>query len=94
MEQIIRAINSSVELSSATHNALQSIKKGAQSTVDAMSNISLAIREQGEGSAEVSLNIEKINQMAQQTTEVIQEASETAHYLVNLSHSQDDNQSC
>ncbi len=90
MEQIIRAINSSVELSSATHSALQSIKKGAQSTVDAMSSISLAIREQSEGSVEVSRDIEKINQMAKQTTEVIQEASETAHYLVNLSHSQDD----
>ncbi len=89
MEQIINAINNSVGLSDSTHNALQSIKQGAKSTVAAMENISLAIHEQNSSSSEISINIEKINQMAQQTTEVIQEASETAGYLVNLSRSQE-----
>ncbi len=87
MKLIISSINSSVELSVATKDALQEIKKGAQSTVDAMGNISLAINEQNEGSSEVSMHIEKINQMAIQTTEVINEASDTAHYLVSLSQS-------
>ncbi len=89
MEQIISAINNSVGLSDSTHNALQSIKQGAKSTVAAMENISLAIHEQNSSSSEISINIEKINQMAQQTTEVIQEASETAGYLVKLSRSQE-----
>lgn len=72
------------QVSQASRN-LDLIRAGAHDTLEVMRAVSSAVHEQNITNNEISHNIEVINELAKDTTSIIDEATATSEYLEKLS---------
>ena len=84
MQDGVGRVAGGVELATRAGDAMDKIKSGAQRVLQAVGDISLALKEQSSASTEIAANVERIAQMAEENNAAVSETTSTAHELERL----------
>jgi methyl-accepting chemotaxis protein len=84
MQDGVARVAGGVELAQSAGAAMEKIKAGAARVVRSVSDISLALKEQGAASNEIAGNVERIAQMADENNAAVAETTATAQQLERL----------
>ncbi len=84
MQEGVTRVQDGVVLASQAGNAMGQIHAGASQVVNAVADISAALREQGAASTEIARNVERIAQMAEQNSAAVRDTAGTAQRLEGL----------
>ncbi len=84
MNEGVTRVEGGVELAGRAGASMEQIRAGASQVVDAVSDISAALREQGAASTEIARSVEHIAQMAEQNSAAVRDTANTAQRLESL----------
>jgi methyl-accepting chemotaxis protein len=84
MQQAVSRVEDGVGLAQQASESMLGISDGAQRVVQAVTDISNALKEQSVASNDIAANVEKIAQMSEENSAATREAAETAHQLEEL----------
>ncbi|MDD3328982.1 MAG: methyl-accepting chemotaxis protein [Zoogloea sp.] len=84
MNDGVTRVEGGVELAGQAGDSMEQIRAGAGQVVDAVTDISAALREQGAASTEIARNVEHIAQMAEQNSAAVRDTADTAQRLKSL----------
>ncbi|THF60826.1 methyl-accepting chemotaxis protein [Pseudothauera rhizosphaerae] len=84
MNRGVKRVRDGVELTRRAGSAMDEIRSGAQTVVQSVSDISMALREQSAASNDIARNVEQIAQMAEENNAAVGEAASTAAHLEQL----------
>lgn len=84
MEVGASRVSDGVALANKAGESINQIKSGAQQVVQAVNDISMAIREQSVASNEIAKNVETIAQMSEENSTATQQTASTAKHLEAL----------
>jgi methyl-accepting chemotaxis protein len=87
METGVAQAVKSVDLASQAGTSITEIRDGSMRVMDVVNSISDAIREQGAASSEIARNIEQIASMSEEGARAVQQTTEAARHLQQLSAS-------
>ncbi|GGY15351.1 methyl-accepting chemotaxis protein [Paludibacterium paludis] len=85
MQEANASIDSSVAGAQSVSQTLEDIRNFSQHTVDRISDIAHAIKEQSEASQSIARNVDQIAQMNESTSRAVEDASALAQQLTSLS---------
>ena len=84
MNEGVTRVEGGVELAGQAGASMEQIRAGATQVVDAVADISAALREQGAASNEIARSVEHIAQMAEQNSAAVRDTANTAQRLEGL----------
>ena len=84
MNEGVARVEGGVELAGQAGASMEQIRAGATQVVDAVTDISAALREQGAASNEIARSVEHIAQMAEQNSAAVRDTAHTAQRLEGL----------
>ena len=84
MNEGVTRVEGGVELARQAGASMEQIRAGASQVVDAVTDISAALREQGAASNEIARSVEHIAQMAEQNSAAVRDTANTAQRLEGL----------
>ena len=84
MNEGVTRVEGGVELAGQAGASMEQIRAGATQVVDAVTDISAALREQGAASNEIARSVEHIAQMAEQNSAAVRDTAHTAQRLEGL----------
>lgn len=84
MTASVSQVKSGTTLANQAGESIKVIQVGAEHVVDVVSNISNALQEQSQASAEIARNIESIAQMVEENNSSSEQAASAAHQLQRL----------
>ena len=84
MNRGVKRVREGVELTQRAGAAMDEIRSGAQTVVQSVSDISMALKEQSAASNDIARNVEQIAQMAEENNAAVGEAASTAGRLEQL----------
>ncbi len=84
MQQAVARVDEGVGLAQQANDSMGGISQGAQRVVQAVNDISNALKEQSAASNEIAANVEKIAQMSEENSAATKESADTAHQLEML----------
>jgi methyl-accepting chemotaxis protein len=84
MNRGVERVREGVRLTQRAGSAMDEIRAGAASVVRSVTDISLALREQGAASNDIARNVEQIAQLAEENNAAVAEAAGTAGELERL----------
>jgi methyl-accepting chemotaxis protein len=87
METGVNQASKGVELANEAGQSIISIRDGAMRVVAVVNDISSSIREQGAASSDIAKNIEQIAQMSEKSSQAVQNTTDAARHLQELSAS-------
>jgi methyl-accepting chemotaxis protein len=87
MQQAVSRVEDGVGLAQQASESMLGISDGAQRVVQAVTDISNALKEQSVASNDIAANVEKIAQMSEENSAATREAAETARQLEELAAS-------
>lgn len=84
MNDGVTRVQEGVVLAGKAGASMDLIRAGASQVVNAVTDISSALREQGAASTDIARNVERIAQMAEQNSAAVRDTADTARRLENL----------
>ncbi|GAB1414372.1 methyl-accepting chemotaxis protein [Candidatus Desulfobacillus denitrificans] len=84
MQQAVSRVEEGMGMAGKASDAMLGISDGAERVVQAVNDISNALKEQSVASNDIAANVEKIAQMSEENSAAAKEASDTAHHLERL----------
>ncbi len=85
MEAVVAMVKSGLELAQGAGISIVKIDDGASRVLKGVEDISLSISEQSQASRDIAVNVEKVAQMSEKTSEAVGEISKAVEILKNLS---------
>jgi methyl-accepting chemotaxis protein len=90
MQEGVARVEQGVALTAEAGQSMASIRAGAGQVVQAIGDISLALREQSAASTEIARNVERIASRAEENSHEVRETAATASHLENLARALQD----
>jgi methyl-accepting chemotaxis protein len=87
MQQAVSRVEDGVGLAQQASESMRGISGGADRVVQAVTDISNALKEQSVAANDIAANVEKIAQMSEENSAATKEAADTAHQLEALAAS-------
>lgn len=84
MDNVVIRVNGTVDLANQADSVIEQLRDGAAQVTGYVEDISAAIHQQGQVSASISLDIEKISAISEDNSTAAQQAANAAHYLQSL----------
>ncbi|ANQ85432.1 methyl-accepting chemotaxis protein [Azoarcus olearius] len=84
MEAGVSRVRDGATLTTQAGQSMGEIRDGAREVLQAVSDISLALREQSSASADIARNVERIAQMAEENSSAVRDTAEIASTLQSL----------
>jgi len=84
MQGGVARVQEGVVLAGQAGASMDQIRAGATQVVSAVTDISMALREQGAASTDIARNVERIAAMAEQNSGAVRETADTARHLEGL----------
>ncbi|QDF97645.1 chemotaxis protein [Azoarcus sp. DD4] len=84
MEAGVARVRDGAELTTRAGQSMAEINTGAREVLQAVSDISLALREQSSASADIARNVERIAQMAEENSAAVRDTAQIASTLQSL----------
>ncbi|MBT9497053.1 MAG: methyl-accepting chemotaxis protein [Zoogloea sp.] len=84
MHDGVTRVQEGVVLAGKAGASMDQIRAGASQVVNAVTDISAALREQGAASTDIARNVEHIARMAEQNSAAVRDTADTAHRLESL----------
>ncbi len=85
MQTGVQQADKGVALANEAGQSIVSIRDGALRVVDVVNDISSSIREQSAASSDIAKNIERIAQMSEESAQAVQQTTDAARHLQELS---------
>ncbi len=85
MQTGVQQADKGVALANEAGRSIVSIRDGALRVVDVVNDISSSIREQSAASSDIAKNIERIAQMSEESAQAVQQTTDAARHLQELS---------